>query len=75
MKARVYDDVVLTVNVPGTSGDRIIPAGTRGAVIEVYAQPERYAAVVNVPDDRSLSGSRRDEVMLRPDQFDLAPTD
>ncbi len=30
MKARVYDDVVLTVDVPGSFGDRIIPKGTRG---------------------------------------------
>ncbi|MUL78898.1 hypothetical protein [Mycolicibacterium sp. CBMA 226] len=76
MKARVYDDVVLTVDVPGNSGDRIIPKGTRGAVIEAFNQPtERYAVIVNIPDDSSLSGSRRDNVILYPDQFDVAPTD
>lgn len=76
MKARVYDYVVLTVDVPDSSGNRIIPKGTRGGVIEAYDQPtERYAVIVNIADDRSLSGSRRDNVMLRPDQFALPPTD
>lgn len=76
MKARVYDYVVLTADVPGSSGDRIIPKGTRGAVIDAYDQPtERYTVIVNITDDRSLSGSRRDNVILRPDEFDLAPTD
>jgi len=76
MKARVYDYVVLTADVPGSSGDRIIPNGTRGAVIDAYDQPtERYTVIVNITDDRSLSGSHRDNVILRPDQFALAPTD
>jgi len=76
MKARIYDSVVLTVDVPGDFSDEIIPAGTTGAVVEAYDQPaEGYLVDVNIPDDASSTGFRYDNVLLYPDQFDVVTRD
>lgn len=75
MKARIYDCVILTVDVPSEFSDAIIPRGTSGAVVEAYDQPtEGYAVDVNIPDDTSSAGFRYDNVILYPDQFDIVPT-
>ncbi|MUL84781.1 MULTISPECIES: hypothetical protein [unclassified Mycolicibacterium] len=75
MKAREWDSVVLTVDVPGAFRDNI-PKGTTGVVIEAYEQPtEGYAVDVSIPDESSLSGFQYDNVILYPDQFDVVPTD
>ena len=53
MKARIWDTVVLTVDVPSGFRDAINPKGTTGAVIEAYEQPtERYAVDVSIPMSR-----------------------
>lgn len=76
VKAREWDRVILTVDVPSGFRDVIIPEGTTGGVIEAYEQPtECYAVDVNIPDESSLSGFQYDNVILYPDQFDLVPTD
>ncbi|MGA5540617.1 hypothetical protein ACPCIR_02080 [Mycobacterium sp. NPDC051198] len=76
MKAREWDSVVLTVDVPSEFRDAIIPKGTTGVVIEAYEQPtEGYAVDVNIPDESSLSGFQYDGLILYPDQFDVVPTD
>ena len=76
MKARTYDCVVLTVDVPGEFSKAIIPKGTSGAVVEAYDQPtEGYAVDVNIPDRTSATGFRYDNLILYPDQFDVIPTD
>ncbi len=71
MKAGVWDQVRLLVDVPGRASDReVIPAGTLGAVVEAYASPrEGYAVDVAVPDETSLTGYDYDNVLLTPDQF------
>ena len=75
MKARIYDYAVLTVDVPGDNG-AVIRKGTTGAVIEARDEPtERYTVIVNIPDDASSTGLRYGNVILRPDQFDVPPTD
>ncbi|HJT92533.1 MAG TPA: hypothetical protein VJ777_11400 [Mycobacterium sp.] len=76
MKAREWDTVVLTVDVPSEFRDAIIPKGTTGGVIEAYEQPtECYAVDVSIPDASSLSGFQYDNVILYPDQFNVVPTD
>jgi len=76
VNARIYDYVVLTVDVLGDNG-AVIPQGTRGAVIEARDEPtERYTVVVNnIPDDASSTGFRYGSVILSADQFGVAPTD
>ena len=71
MKANVWDQVRLLVDVPGQMSDRdVIPAGTLGAVIEMYESPsEGYAVDVAVPDADSVTGYEYDNVLLTPDQF------
>lgn len=76
MKAREWDSVVLTVDVPSEFRDAIIPKGTTGVVIEAYEQPiEGYAVDVSIPDESSLSGFQYDGLILYPDQFDVVPAD
>ena len=76
MKARVYDKVVLTVDVPSQFRDAVIPKGSSGAVIEVYEKPEEgYAVDVAIPDESLVGGFRYDNLVLTPDQFVVVPTD
>lgn len=76
MKARVYDKVVLTVDVPSQFRDAVIPKGTAGAVIEAYEKPEEgYAVDVAIPDESLVGGFRYDNLVLTPDQFAVVPTD
>ncbi|MCV7065591.1 hypothetical protein H7H51_07495 [Mycolicibacterium farcinogenes] len=76
MKAREWNRVILTVDVPSEFRDAIIPKGTTGVVIEAYKQPiEGYAVDVSTPDESSLSGFQYDSLILYPDQFDVVPTD
>ena len=71
MKANVWDQVRLSVDVPGEMSDlEVIPAGTLGAVIEAYESPcEGYAVDVAIPDLTLVGGYRYDNLLLTPDQF------
>lgn len=71
MKARVWDQVRLLVDVPAFASDRdVIPAGTLGVVIEAYETPvEGYAVDTSIPIHEEPSGYEYDNVLLYPDQF------
>lgn len=75
MKAKVYSRVVLTEDVwSGWSSpqDRLVPRGTRGTVVECYEKPcEGYAVDVEFPDETLPSGYDFDNIILRPEQFDV----
>ena len=70
MKAKVYDWIKTTVDVPGFVIKRIIPKGTEGTIIEAYNHPrEGYAVDLAIPDDSLVGGFKFDNVILHPDQF------
>jgi hypothetical protein len=71
MKAGVWDEVRLVVDVPGFASNReTIPAGTVGVVVEAYGEPEEaYAVDTAIPDIRLAGGYEYDNVLLKPDQF------
>jgi hypothetical protein len=72
MKARVYDVVRLLVDVPAEYRDRVLPRGSVGTVVEAYEHPrEGYAVDFAVPDDRLVGGNSWENVMLKPDQFEV----
>ncbi len=76
MKARTYDCVVLTVDVPVEFGEAIIPKGTTGAVVEAYDQPtEGYAVGVSIPDEHISDWAPVRQPDSLSDQFDVIPTD
>ena len=64
------DDRIKTiVEMPGEISDRVIPAGTKGNVIECYENSEGYAVDVAIPDKTESSGYSYDNLYLLPDQF------
>ncbi len=70
MKAKVYDWIRTTVDVPGFVIKGVIPKGTEGTIIEAYEHPqEGYAVDVNVPNENTSNGYEYDNVVLLPDQF------
>ncbi len=70
MKAKVYDCIKTTVDVPGFVIKGIIPKGTQGTIIEAYNHPkEGYAVDLAIPDDSLVGGFKFDNVILYPDQF------
>jgi hypothetical protein len=71
-KAALNDIVELLVDVPGDFTDVIIPKGTCGTVVECYEQPEEgYAVDVAIPDDSLAGGVRFENVVLKPEQFEV----
>ena len=69
MKAKVDDRIRTLVDVPGEVSDRVIPARTKGNIIECYENPEGYAVDVAIPDKTESSGYAYDNLYLLPDQF------
>jgi hypothetical protein len=73
-KAREGDLVRLLVDVDGYLSKRVIPGGTDGVVVEAYSEPqEGYAVDVMTSDLWSPEGLEFDNIILRPDQFELVP--
>lgn len=71
-KASVDDAVELLVEISSDFGDRVIPKGTRGTVVERYEHPrEGYSIDLAIPDDSLVGGFRYESVVLLPEQFDL----
>jgi len=53
MKAKLYDEIRRLVDVHSDFGDRLIPKGTMGAIVECYEHPvEGYAVDLAIPDKR-----------------------
>jgi len=70
MKANVYDRVETLMALRADFSRRMIPAGTRGTVVERYRDPEGYAVDLELSDDRLAGGGVRFEnLVLRPAQF------
>ena len=71
MKASPDDEIRTVVDVLADFSDRIIPAGTEGVIIEAYENPEGYAVDLAIEDDTLVGGYDYENVVLRPDQFDV----
>lgn len=69
MKAHLYDTVKTLVDVSTDFGDRVIPAGTVGTVVECYEQPEGYAVDLAIPSNILVGGFEYENVILDPEQF------
>jgi hypothetical protein len=69
-KASMNDRVELLVDVLSDFGDRVIPKGTCGTVVERYEQPkEGYSIDVEIADDTLVGEIRYENVVLLPEQF------
>lgn len=71
MKAKVNDRVRILVDVEADFSAELIPSGTEGVIVEVYEDPEGYAVDLAIPDDSLAGGYRYENVILRPEQFDV----
>jgi hypothetical protein len=71
MKASPDDEIRTVVDVLADFSDRIIPAGTEGVIIEAYENPEGYAVDLAIEDDTLVGGYDYENVVLKPDQFDV----
>ncbi|BBH41442.1 MULTISPECIES: hypothetical protein [Microcystis] len=69
MKAKLYDGIVTLVDISADFGERLIPKGTEGSIIECYENPEGYAVDLGIPDDSSVTGYNYENVILYPEQF------
>ena len=71
MKAKVGDTIVADVGIECDFSDRVIAAGTPGAVIEAYENPEGYAVDFEIPDKQVVGGYIYENVVISPEQFSL----
>jgi hypothetical protein len=73
MKASENDTIETTVDVTGEFSDVVIPAGTKGVVVESYSTPEGYAVDLAIPAPGLVGDYAYENVILRPDQFTVVP--
>lgn len=71
MKAGLYNQIRTLVAIPFDFGDRIIPTGTLGTIVECYEQPEGYAVDLALPSNQLIGGYTHENVILQPDQFSV----
>lgn len=69
MKAKLYDQIKTSVEVQVKFGNRDIPKGTLGTVVECYDNPEGYAVDLAIPNERLVGGFEYENAILSPDQF------
>lgn len=82
MKAKIYAQIKTSVEVQAdlcdceTSGkeNRVILKGTLGTIVECYENPEGYAVDIAIPNERLVGGFFYENVILSPDQFEVAST-
>ncbi len=82
MKVSLYDQIKTLVDVQADfsthktfdKDNRVIPKGTRGTIVECYENPEGYAVDIAIPDERLVGGFFYENVILSPDQFEVAST-
>jgi len=73
MKAKLYDEIELIVDVKSGFDDTIIKKGTKGVIIECYAEPiEGYAVDLSIPNEAFVGGYEYENVILFPHQFVLS---
>ena len=61
--------VKTVVDVESGTGDKVIPAGTYGVIVESYSDPEEYAVDLGLPSKEWVGGYDWNHVTLRPGQF------
>ena len=71
MEVKMYSGIRTLVEVHGDLSDVLIPAGTRGTVVECFNNPEAYAVDLAIPDSSLVGGFRYENVALSPDQFEV----
>lgn len=72
MYAAMYDRVVTLEDVSADFSDEPLPAGTVGTVVEVFHKPiEGYAIDLGIPSDDLVGRLRFENVILRPEQFEV----
>jgi hypothetical protein len=70
VKASMYDGVETVEDVTSGFSGELIPAGTRGTVVDVYEDPaEGYAVDLAIPAPELVGGHRYQNVILTPAQF------
>lgn len=74
MKAKLYDQIKTSVEVQADFGNRVIPKGTLGTVVEYYENPEGYAVDLAIPNQRLVGGFEYENTILSPDQFAVVNT-
>jgi len=57
--------------VKGDFSKLTIAKGTIGTVVECYEDPEGYAVDLAIPDETLVGGFSYENVILRPDQFEV----
>lgn len=75
MSASENDRVRTLVPVEADFSDATVSAGTTGTIVECYPAPEGYAVDLAIPDDSLVGGFRYQNVILRPDQFEILHED
>ncbi len=69
MKAKLYDRIKTLVEIQTDFGNRVIPEGTLGTVVECYENPEGYAVDLAIPNQKLVGGCEYENTILSPDQF------
>lgn len=69
MKAKLYDQIKTLVEIQTDFGNRVIPEGTLGTVVECYENPEGYAVDLAIPNQKLVGGCEYENTILSPDQF------
>jgi hypothetical protein len=70
MKATIYDEVELIVDVKSGFTDKTIQKGTKGVIVECYSEPrEGYAVDLRIPNETLVDGYGYENAILFPDQF------
>lgn len=70
----VADSVKTRVQVQSEFGERTIPAGTVGTIVDVVrtaAGEEAFAVDIAIPNAESVTGFDYDNVLLTPDLFEV----
>ncbi len=71
MTAKIYNQIKTLVDIPIDFGDRIIPTGTVGTIVECYEHPEGYAVDLAIPNHQLIGSYEYDNVILQADQFSV----
>lgn len=69
MKAKLYDQIKTLVEIQTDFGNRVIPEGTLGTVVECYENPEGYAVDLAIPNQKLVGCCEYENTILSPDKF------
>ncbi len=72
MKAKLYDEIELIVDVKSGFDNNIIKKGAKGVIVECYTEPvEGYAVDLSIPNETFVGGYEYENIILFPHQFVL----